>query len=103
MRSRSPSLVEVRHRIPFSTQHVPMKKQKGIQGPILCRGSHVSVCGQVGQVFPNLRLPECTWVLGVVVLDVAHNPAEIGLLGLVGIALSATSSADTIQKGGRVF
>ena len=79
-----------------------MKKQKGIQRLILRGGGDVSVCGEVGQVVANLFFSERTRMAGAVVFYITENPAEVRLLGLVGISFSATGRPDAFQ-GGRLM
>jgi hypothetical protein len=90
--------VEPRHLIPLGAEYVAVEKQKGIQGLVLRRGSHVSIHGEVGQVFSDLVLSNRARMTGVVVFDVADDPAEIGLFGPVCTPVSATGRPDPIDE-----
>ena len=100
---RLPCTIKVGHPVPLGPEHVAMEKQKSIQGLILGRGRDGSLGREVGQVFSDLRFPKRPRMLGAVVLHVADDPAEVGLLGLVGIAFSATGRPDAIQDGRRAI
>lgn len=90
--------VNVGCRAPLCAEHVAMEKQKRIQGLVLRGGGDVSACGEVGQVVPNLFVPKRTRMLSPVVLDVADDPAEIGLFRPIGVSFSATGRPNAIQK-----
>lgn len=92
------SSVEPRHLIPLGAEYVAVEKQQGIQGLVLRRGGHVSIHGEVGQVFSDLVLSNRARMTGVVVFDVADDPAEIGLFGPVRVAVSATGRPDAIDE-----
>ena len=67
------------------------------------KGYHVAIRRKIGQVVANLFLPKPTRVLRIVILDVAEDPAEIGLLGAVVVSFAPTGRPDAIQEGGRLM
>ena len=90
--------VKVGDGFPFSTKHVAVEEQKGIEGLVLRGGGDVSLRGEVGQVVSNVFFPKLTRMLGPVILDVADDPTKVRLFSPVGIALSATGRPDAIYK-----
>ena len=88
--------VNVGCRAPLCAEHVAMEKQKRIQGLVLRGGGDVSIRGEAGQVVPNFFLPKRTRMLSPVVLDVADDPAAIGLFRPIGVSFSATGCADAV-------
>jgi hypothetical protein len=65
-------------------EHLAIEKEQGTEGLVLCRSCDVFLDGQVGEkgfYFSGARFGRVTLIVEI---DVALDPADVGLLGASG-------------------
>lgn len=97
LRGRRPTPLATRPR------HNPMKKQKCIQCVVLVCRHDLIVDGEVRQARSNLLLSERTPMTRARVPDVAHNSAEICILGRMAVSLPKAYRPKAVDKSRSVI
>jgi hypothetical protein len=77
------------HRTQLLVEHLAIEEKEGAEGLVLCRGGDVFLDSQVGEKGLDLRSAHLGRVTHVVEIDVALDPADVGLLGAIGIVFEA--------------
>ena len=70
-------------------EHLAIQEQEGAEGLVLGRGSDVFLDSQVGEIGFDLGGAHFGRVTHVVEVDVALDPADVGLLRAIGVVLEA--------------
>jgi hypothetical protein len=85
-----------RTRIP--TEHLPIEEQEGPESLVLSGGGDMFLDGQVGEKGFDLGSAHFGRVTHVVEVDVALDPADVGLLRAIGIVFETDRITDLIQQ-----
>jgi len=70
-------------------EHLAVEEQEGAEGLVVCRSSDVFLDRQVGEKGFDLGIAHFGRVAHAVEVDVAFDPADVGLLGAIGIVFEA--------------
>lgn len=82
-------------------QHGAEKEEQRVEGLVLCGGGNTPHDGEVVEVVFGLRGFEVLALFRRGVSEEARDPADIGLLGAVGIVAGADGGADFVDKRGK--
>ena len=78
-------------------EHLAVEEQEGAEGLVLWRRGNVFLDGQVGEKGFDLGSAHLLWTAHAVEVDVAFDPADVGLLRAIGIVFEANGITDLIQ------
>jgi hypothetical protein len=78
-------------------EHLTIEEEKGTEGLVLCRSSDAFLDGQVGEKGFDLGSAHFGRSTHIVEVDVALDPADVGLLRAIGIVFEADGITDLIQ------
>lgn len=79
-------------------EHLAIEKEQGTEGLVLCRSGNVFLDGQVGEKGFDLESAHFGRVTHIVEVDVALDPANVGLLRALGMVFEADGIMDLIQQ-----
>lgn len=79
-------------------EHFTVEEKQGAEGLILCGSGDVLLDCKVSEKGFDLWRSHLGWVAHAVEKDVTLDPADVGLLGAVGIVSEAQGVADLIQE-----
>lgn len=83
-------------------EHPIVEKREGVEGLVLRGGRHVAVGGEVGEEGAHVVGAETARMGGVVEADVAHDPPDVRLFGVVAVLATAAGPAHAVEERGRV-
>jgi len=84
------------HGVQILMGDLAVEEQEGTEGLVLYRGSDVFFDREVGEKAFDLGSAHLGRMAHVVEIDVALDPADVGLLGTVGIVFEADGITDLI-------
>jgi len=79
-------------------EYLAIQEQEGAEGLVLCRSGDVFLDSQVGEIGFDLGSAHLGRVTHVVEVNVTLDPADVGLLGAIGIVFEADGITDLIQQ-----
>lgn len=84
----------------FDTEDLAVEEEEGAEGLVLGGGGDVALNGEVCEEAPDVIGAEVARVAQVVEVDVAADPADVGLFGAVTVVAGAQGGAEGVEEGG---